>query len=163
MTIYFLRHASAGEKKKDPTKDAHRALDRDGIEQAVRMGRVLAALESHLDAIFASPLKRAVQTAAAVANEMGFEGKIQSEPALAPDATYAAFQQMLAKHSGHDSILVVGHNPNLSQFLGRMLGTASHPVRVELRKGGMAKLVTGRPGAALHWLLTPKAVNVKRS
>lgn len=160
MTIYFLRHASAGERKKDPAKDAKRGLDRVGIEQAVQMGRVLAGLESHLDVILTSPLKRAAQTATLVANEMGYEGKLVVEASLRPGAAFSAFQQALAKHAGHESMLVVGHNPNLSQFLGRLIGDRSRPAHVSLRKASLARVDTLRGAATLHWLLTPKAVTV---
>ena len=64
MILYFVRHASAGERVIDPKKDEKRALDPDGIEQCRLMGRLLAALDVQVDAIIASPLKRAAQTAA---------------------------------------------------------------------------------------------------
>ena len=158
MTVYFLRHASAGARRKDPERDRRRGLDRDGIEQATHMGRVLAALESHLDAILASPYKRAAQTAALVANEMGFEGKLQTEVALAPGAALADFHALLARNRHHDAILVVGHNPTLSLFLGDCIGVPGAAARVELRKGGLAKVSMERHGGTLHWLLTPKTV-----
>ncbi|HVB40234.1 MAG TPA: histidine phosphatase family protein [Terriglobales bacterium] len=160
MTLYIVRHASAGESKKDPAKDAKRALDRSGIAQAMHMGRVLANLETQLDAVLTSPLKRAAQTAALVANEMGFEGKLRPEPALAPDGSYAAFQQLLARNAGHEAVLVVGHNPNLSLFLGRLVAGPGAPARIELRKGAAARVRAqpGQAGAVLEWLLTPKVV-----
>jgi len=158
MTVYFLRHASAGERKKDLGKDIKRGLDRAGIDQASSMGRVLAGLEVHMDAIVTSPLKRAAQTATLVANEMGFDGKLQISPALAPGATYSAFQRLLSHYSGFDVILLVGHKPNLMHFLGRLIGGSARPARIAMPKGGLAKVELVRSGAALEWLLTPKTV-----
>jgi phosphohistidine phosphatase SixA len=54
--------------------------------------------------------------------------------------------------------MVVGHNPNLSEFLGRSISEAGCEAAVELKKGGVARVETGRNSAVLHWYLTPKVV-----
>src|SRR6266446_10113805 len=119
MIIYFLRHASAGERMSNPKKDERRALDETGVEQCRQIGRALAAMDVSVDAIISSPLKRAGQTASLVGNEMGHEGKLQLEDGLRPTASFADLRKMLDKYAKHDAIMVVGHNPNLSEFLGR--------------------------------------------
>src|SRR5947209_9872947 len=117
MIIYFLRHASAGDRVSDPNKDERRALDQQGIEQSRLVGRLLASLDVQVDVIISSPLKRAGQTAALVANEIGHEGKLQLDPALRPEASFTQFSELLGRHATADAIMVVGHNPNLSDFL----------------------------------------------
>jgi len=67
MIIYFLRHANAGERVNNPKKDEKRALDQIGIEQCGNVGRALAALDTRVEVIISSPLKRAAQTASLVA------------------------------------------------------------------------------------------------
>ena len=76
MQIFFLRHANAGEPKLNPVKDEKRPLDKLGIEQSHDVGRALAALNITVDAIISSPLRRATQTAAVVANEIDHEEKV---------------------------------------------------------------------------------------
>src|SRR5437899_10848751 len=104
MIIYFVRHASAGETFSNPKKDEKRPLDADGIEQCGIVGRALAALNVQPDAVISSPLKRATQTASLIGNELGYEGKLQLEPAMRPEATFADFRRMLEKYSRHESI-----------------------------------------------------------
>ena len=99
-------------------RDEKRALDKEGIEQCGMVGRALAALDVQVDMIISSPLKRATQTASLVGNELSYEGKLQLEDALRPGATYADFRRLLEKYAKQESIMVVGHNPNLSEFLG---------------------------------------------
>ncbi len=159
MLVYFLRHASAGTHKSDPAKDEKRPLDDDGIQQCGHIGRALAALETHIDAIVSSPLKRATQTASLVANELAYEGRIEVSPALRPEANYAAFRDLLAKNSSQEAIMVVGHNPNLSEFLGRLIGGGSR-AGIDLKKGAVARIEVDHNRGVLHWLLTPKAVRV---
>jgi phosphohistidine phosphatase len=158
MIIYFLRHASAGEPVSSPKKDEKRALDKEGIEQCGIVGRALAALDVQVDTIISSPLKRAAQTASLVGNELSYEGSLQFENALRPGASYADFRKLLEKYAKRESIMVVGHNPTLSEFLGRAVSQAGCEAAIDLKKGAVARLELGRNSAVLQWCLTPKVL-----
>jgi phosphohistidine phosphatase len=157
MLVYFLRHASAGTSMGDPISDEKRPLDREGVEQCGYVGRSLAILETHVDAIISSPLKRATQTASLFANELAFEGKIDLDPALRPEATYAQFRDLLTRYGNQEAIMVVGHNPNLSEFLGRLIGGGSR-TGIDLKKAGVARVEVDHHRGVLAWCLTPKVV-----
>ncbi len=159
MLVYFLRHASAGDRKNDPLKDEKRPLDRDGVEQCGQVGRALATLETHVDVIVSSPLKRATQTASLVANELAYENKIELDPALRPEATFAQFRDLLTKYGDQEAIMVVGHNPNLSEFLGRLIGGGSRS-GIDLKKGAVARVEVNHHRGMLNWCVTPKVVRV---
>lgn len=156
MIIYFVRHASAGQKKLSGKKDERRPLDSDGVQQCTQMGRILSSMEVGVDAIISSPLKRATQTAALIANEIGYESKLHIENALRPDAKYDHFRDMLRDYSKHESIMVVGHNPNFSDFLGRTIAGSSERAHVDMRKGAVAKIESKQKKYVLDWLLTPR-------
>lgn len=156
MILYFLRHASAGEAVANPKKDEKRGLDKEGIEQCGYMGRALVALEAQVDVIVSSPLKRATQTASLVGNEIGYEGKLQIDAGLRPGATLADFRRVLEKYARQEAIMVVGHNPNLSQFLGAVISDSGCEASVELKKGAVAKVEMRRSSGTLQWCLTPK-------
>ncbi len=156
MIIYFLRHASAGEPVSNPKKDEKRALDETGVEQCGYVGRALSAMDVQVEIILSSPLKRAAQTASLVGNEMGHEGKLQFEESLRPTASFQDFRKMLDKYARHESIMVVGHNPSLSDFLGRSISENGCEATVELKKGAVARIETNRNAASLVWCLTPK-------
>jgi phosphohistidine phosphatase len=156
MIIYFLRHASAGVPVSNLKKDEKRALDETGVEQCGYVGRALAALDAQVDVILSSPLKRAAQTASLVGNEMGYEGKLQLEDALRPSASFADFRKMLDKYAKRDAIMVVGHNPNLSEFLGRSISETGCEAALELKKGAVARVDMDRNTGSLMWCVTPK-------
>lgn len=158
MLVYFLRHASAGSHMVNPKKDEKRALDSDGIDQCRTIGRALVALDVQVEAIISSPLKRATQTASLVGNEIGYEGKLILDPGLRPEADFAAFRDLLDHHSRSDAIMVVGHNPSLSQFLGRTISDNGSEASVDLKKGAVARVEWGRNSGVLNWCLTPKLV-----
>jgi phosphohistidine phosphatase len=158
MIIYFLRHASAGQHLLNQKKDEKRALDKEGIEQCGYVGRALAAMDVQVDVIISSPLKRATQTSSLVGNEMGYEGKLQIEAGLKPGATFADFRRLLEKYSRQESIMVVGHNPNLSQFLGSSISDSECEASVDLKKGAVARVDMRRTSGTLLWCVTPKAL-----
>jgi phosphohistidine phosphatase len=156
MIIYFLRHASAGEPVSNPKKDEKRALDETGVEQCGYVGRALSAMDVQVEIILSSPLKRAAQTGSLVGNEMGHEGKLQFDEGLRPTASFQDFRKMLDKYARHESIMLVGHNPSLSEFLGRSISENGCEATVELKKGAVARIETNRNAASLMWCLTPK-------
>jgi phosphohistidine phosphatase len=156
MIIYFVRHASAGEHLSNPKKDEKRPLDADGIEQCGIVGRALAALNVQPDVIVSSPLKRATQTASLIGNELGYEGKLQLEPGLRPEASFADFRRMLDKYAKHEAVMVVGHNPSITEFLARMIAKSGCEAQIDFKKGAVARAETVRHSAVLNWFLTPK-------
>ena len=158
MILYFLRHASAGERISDAKRDERRPLDAEGTAQCGLMGRALAAMDVRVDVIVSSPLKRALQTASLVGNEIEFGGTLLQDAALRPDATFARFQDLLQRLHKAEAVLVVGHNPTLGEFLGRLLVAGGRPARVDLKKGAVAKVEVGSRGAVLQWCLTPRVV-----
>ena len=139
MILYLMRHANAGTVRENPVLDAKRGLIKEGKEQCMLMARVMGALKAQIDAIVSSPLKRAMQTAQLVGTELGYDAQVEVSPALGLNASYADFQELLAKYADREGILVVGHNPNLFQFLGRMI-TGNGGAAIRMRKGSIARV-----------------------
>jgi len=155
MILYLMRHANAGTVRENPEIDLKRGLVKEGKEQCMLMARVLGALKAPIDVIVASPLKRARQTAQLVGTELGYDAQVETSPALGLDATYADFQNMLAKYADREGVLVVGHNPNTFQFLGRMI-TGNGGAAIRMRKGSIACVRADRHPPRLQWLLDPR-------
>jgi phosphohistidine phosphatase len=159
MNLYILRHASAGIPRPNPLLDSRRPLDKEGKKHCIQLAHVLNALDIQFDLIVSSPLKRCLQTASFVGTETGYEAQILHSTALAPEATLKEFQKLLRECSRHENLLVVGHNPNLSTFLGSLLVPANSPeAKLRLRKGSLGRVVLTRGPATLQWLLDPRTV-----
>ena len=118
MNLFILRHASAGTGTANPELDRKRPLDNEGVRHCLLLARVLNAMNIEFDVIVSSPLKRSLQTAALIATETGYKSRVRESDSLAPEATLKDFKKLLNDYRDRDSILVVGHNPNLSVFLG---------------------------------------------
>jgi phosphohistidine phosphatase len=161
MNLFILRHASAGVKRLNPLLDLKRPLDKEGKSHCLHLAHVLNAMKLSFDLVVASPLKRSMQTAQLVATETGFEQRILVSNALLPEATYTQFQRLLRECSAYENVLVVGHNPNLSAFLGQLVGSGGDDAalaRIRLRKGSLARLSLQRGPAVLQSLIDPRTV-----
>ena len=158
MILYLMRHANAGLRRENPALDLKRGLVKEGKDQCMLMARVLSALKVQVDVIVSSPLKRALQTAQFVGTELGYESKVEVSKALSPGADYSAFQDMLAKYSNREGVLIVGHNPNLYQFLGRLV-TGNGGAAIRLRKGSIARIRMDRHPPILQWLIDPRTAS----
>ena len=148
MIAYLLRHASAGTRRQNPLLDRKRGLDKEGKQQCLLIAGYLNAMRVSFDAVVSSPLKRSLQTAALVANEMGFEQKIIVETSLEPGSKLADFEAMLHRYAAYESVLLVGHNPTISQFAGSLVAVPPRNSRANLRmrKGTVARIdMTRRP------------------
>jgi phosphohistidine phosphatase len=159
MNLFILRHASAGTPTTNPDLDGKRPLDKEGVRHCLLLARVLNAMKISFDVIVSSPLKRSVQTAVLVATETGYKSKVLQSDGLAPEATLKDFKKLLNDYRDRDNILVVGHNPNLSVFLGALLVPAGNsPAQIRLRKGSLAKLSVTRSGSTLQSVLEPRVI-----
>jgi phosphohistidine phosphatase len=167
MNIYILRHASAGIRRPNPAIDRKRPLDKEGKRYCLQLAHVLNAMNLQFDLVVSSPLKRCLQTASLVGTETGYEARILKSAALAPEATFAEFHKLLRDCAEVENLLLVGHNPNLTRFVGSLLApAASGPASdhdngvalVRLRKGSLARLNFTRGPATMQWLLDPRTV-----
>lgn len=154
MNLFILRHASAGTQRANPVIDVKRPLDKEGKQQCLLAGSYLNSLKVQFDRVISSPLKRSQQTACFVGTEVGYEAGITVSEALAPGATLRQFQNLIDSLDGVENVLLVGHNPNLSIFLGSLISTGQSSIR--LRKGAIARVdYTHRLGTLL-WLVDPR-------
>ncbi|MBW0000959.1 MAG: phosphohistidine phosphatase SixA [Verrucomicrobia bacterium] len=131
--LYIVRHADA-----EPTKttDAERRLTPKGERQAAKIGRFCAEQELDVGPIFSSPLVRAVQTAEFLAKPLATEVKTSRD--LASGMTPGRLRAFLREHQSCDSLLIVGHEPDLSRAVADLLGC--EPERVRVKKATLLRL-----------------------
>lgn len=132
--LYLLRH---GEADHPPTvvfrHDAERTLNAEGRRKMERQARGLKALGLVIDAVVTSPYVRTRQTAEIVAAVYGLQEALLEAEELAPGATLKEIRRALKGVEG-ESVLVVGHAPDLGEAVGELTGGAA----VALGKGWLA-------------------------
>jgi len=160
MNLFLLRHGLAVERTIPGFKlDRDRPLTSGGRKRIRRVATLLHKVQGSFDVILTSPYVRARQTAEIVADRLGGAKKLEISEHLGPGKSFGGLMQELNHRAGLESILLVGHEPDLSQLIS-MLVTGKPGLPVELKKGGLCKLEIGtlRAGhcATLQWLMTPK-------
>jgi phosphohistidine phosphatase len=135
--IYLLRHGNAEDGEGD---DAARRLTLKGERQALAAGQALAVTGAEIDTCLASPKTRAAETARIACEALGLEAEIDVRLRGGPfDALELA--------AGRGEVLLVGHEPDFSDEVGRLTGAGA-----KLKKGGLAIV----DGSTLLALLRPK-------
>jgi phosphohistidine phosphatase len=160
IRLYVLRHGIAVPHGEPGIDDDERPLTPKGKKRVAEVARALAAMDLALDRIVSSPLPRALQTARIVADVLELGDRLETADALRPDRDVNSMREwLLARHEA--SLMIVGHNPSLSELVGLLLAGRTGVVSVELRKGGIAALTaTGGPGMRLDWLARPRLFRV---
>lgn len=158
-TCLVIRHGAAQESAPSG-RDEDRALSSEGIAEIERIAVGLAAITRPVEAVVASPFRRARETGEIVAGALG-NLPLYAEPALAsgaePETMLAAIAARFEGSRG--GLAIVGHEPDLGRFISYALaGTTRsfHP----LRKGAACLLelpALPRAGnASLEWALDPQ-------
>jgi phosphohistidine phosphatase len=160
MELYILRHGIAGVRDQSRyPDDSQRPLTDDGIRKMKQVAKGMKTLGLNFDLILSSPYTRARQTAEIVAKELKAQRLLELTAHLEPGGDpEGLIKDILSHESSLRSLLLVGHEPYLSEFVS-MLIAGTEDLAITLKKGGICKLeVSGlRYGCCgtLEFLLAP--------
>ncbi len=166
MELYVLRHGIAN----DPTglyigKDWERPLTPKGTKKMRKECRGMRELQLEFDLILTSPLVRARQTAEALAKEFDAQDKLEDCEHLSTSGDHDLLVKKLRSYPQDYRIILVGHEPDLSTFIAAT-AFGNDDASINLRKGGLCKLVIDNPTQGFHgtleWLLTPSQLLLMR-
>jgi phosphohistidine phosphatase len=120
LRLTLVRHAKA-EAAHAGQEDFDRALHAEGQREAVEMGQRLSQLGWKPTALVTSPALRASTTASLLARELGFP----SRAIIAAEHLYLIsvtdlFDWLREQTRSTEHLMVVAHNPGLSEFAARI-------------------------------------------
>jgi len=165
VQLYVMRHGSAVDREEWDGDDAGRPLTEDGRAELEKAAQGLRWLAPKVAVVVTSPLTRALETAEPVAQALGVP--LNVDAALAPGCNLQTLAPLLFDGRDLQGILVVGHEPDLSELVGILI--AGHSLaRIAMKKGACCRLdmpslakleherevrrLAGR--ATLRWLIT---------
>jgi phosphohistidine phosphatase len=143
MKLYLCRHAAA--KEFALGGDSQRALTAEGKKDFTRVAAGLATMNPRIDIIFTSPCVRTEQTAEILA------ATLEPPADAAPGHTIPIFvavelacggspelllKRLKSQKHQPQAMIAVGHEPDLSGFLGQLC--FNKPGRVRFKKGAVA-------------------------
>jgi len=161
MELLIVRHALAEERDSEKwPDDRERPVTSKGARRFNRVARHLARLLPEVDAVWSSPLRRAWQTAEILEKKCGWPAP-RELPALEPGNSAAEVTQFLRRETT-GRLVLVGHEPALSELITHLTAGPGDRVVLELKKGGAALLsfpAGPKVGeGVLLWLLAPRVV-----
>jgi phosphohistidine phosphatase len=136
MNLYLVRHSDA-EKMQAGKKDSDRRLSKDGKDRIKRVAIRWIYFMKTLDFICTSPYLRAVETAELIAECFEYKGEIINDNILSA-GSYTKDLIELVNSLGGDNILIVGHQPDLSEHVSNLI--SSNGALVDFRKATIAKI-----------------------
>lgn len=159
--LYVMRHGIAVARG-DPNypEDDLRPLTTEGKKKLREIAKGLLRLGLCVETIYSSPLVRAVETASTIAEVLGSGIKVENSDHLRPGGSLHAMLTSLGKQTDQRCVLVVGHEPDLSEGVARLIGDAS--ARFQFKKGGCCRIdfekLPPKPPGKLIWWLTPRVM-----
>lgn len=152
--MVLLRHGIA----EDPTPekaDAERGLTAEGHARMKQIARGMERALPKVQALYSSPLLRAVQTALWVSKGYRSRVAVTTSDALVPGASVEQFLELIASIDARRAI-VIGHEPNLTNGLRALVRLGPTPA-FELKKGGCIGVRLFPDGTAVvEWVLPPR-------
>jgi len=145
--LWLLRHGEA--EPHGSANDDDRRLTERGEGQSRAAGRALAALEVTFQAVYTSPKVRARDTARLACEALGCE-PLEHQPLRMGFSADDALELLHAD----ERILVVGHEPDISQVVHDLTGG-----QIDMKKGGVAGLRLDGGHAELIVLLRPRELD----
>lgn len=119
-TLYVIRHAKSSWDD-HALPDFDRPLNERGKRDAPAMGKRLKEKSVHPSLMYSSPAKRALSTAKRIADVLGYErDKIKTDRRLYHADSEMIFSVLKELKNRHDTVLIFGHNPGLTDFVNAM-------------------------------------------
>jgi phosphohistidine phosphatase len=120
--LLLVRHAKSGWENPE-LKDFDRPLNERGKQNAPEMGKRLSEKKWSVDLIISSPAKRALKTARLLAKEINYAtDDIDLNHAIYEASIDDLIEVLHQQSDTAKSIVMVGHNPGISYFLGFLAG-----------------------------------------
>ena len=119
-SLMLLRHAKS-DWKADYGHDRERPLNKRGFRSARAIGRFVERYGLAPDLVLTSPAVRTATTAELASEAGNWKSEIVAVPDLYGAEPGTVLNLVRGIH-GADRVMVVGHEPTMSGFLGRMTG-----------------------------------------
>jgi phosphohistidine phosphatase len=135
--LYIVRHGIAVDPGTPGIPDDERLLTPKGEKRMRQIARGLRKLDLKLDRIVTSPLPRARATAEIIATEL--RALLETSNVLQTGSSAATVERWLRERP-EDRLMIVGHNPTLSDLVSLLVLGSTQPLICDLKKGAVAAL-----------------------
>lgn len=138
MRIYFVRHAEAVDRNDWEGDDMERPLTKDGIKKFKNFFKKIYKNIKEPEIIACSEAVRSIKTAEIIGKLFKLEYSIESR--INPGADILQYKSLIEEleERGLQTILIVGHEPDLSNFIS--MYTSDKSVTIKMKKGAFCHI-----------------------
>jgi len=158
MDCLLFRHGIAVAREEWEGKDVDRPLTERGKQRVREVAAGLRRLAMRPTVFYASPARRALETAQLLHGLLASSSLLQLRDELLPESSPAQMVRLLRDLPAESCVLCIGHEPQLGMAASVLLSgrvSASFP----LKKAGACLIelsISAKPGRGiLRWWLTP--------
>lgn len=155
MIVYLIRHGEA-ESYSSTGRDFDRVLTEKGKQEFSKMVSLSLPALTNIEIILSSPLKRALQTAEILYNQLNKKAEIIRHNELAPGLNAKSLEVIWNLYSERNEIALVAHQPDLSDLVYHYCNLDAF----SFKKGGILKIAfRGLPkqkGGNIDFYIYPK-------
>jgi phosphohistidine phosphatase len=156
--LFIVRHGIAVEPGTPGIADDERPLTPKGEKRMRQIARGLRKLDVKLDRIVTSPLPRARATAEIIADGLHARELLETSNVLQAGSSAATIERWLRERS-EERLMIVGHNPTLSDLVSLLVLGSTQPEICDLKKGAVAALTgtgTTKNLFDVNWIAPPR-------
>ena len=170
MDLYIIRHGEVS-KKLLYSNNPNSSLTYFGITEVQTIANVIKNLKLNVDLILTSPITSSLETAKIIRDYINKRIKVMICEDLKPEGNILnAYKKIIEYSKGMSSILIVGHEPYLSNMISDIIsknnGKNSNNLNVNnkivLKKYGLSKIritsTVPKLKGELRWLLTSRVL-----
>ncbi|WP_435019537.1 phosphohistidine phosphatase SixA [Tundrisphaera sp. TA3] len=156
-TLYLVRHGIAVDPGPSGIPDDDRLLTPEGERKVRMVGLGLRRNKVKVDRIATSPLPRALKTAQIIAQSLKATDLLEKADELRTGRDAAAVRDWLAART-ETRMMIVGHNPWISELLALLTTGQASPLICDIRKAGVVALRSAGPEGAyqIDWIARPR-------
>jgi phosphohistidine phosphatase len=148
VKVVLLRHGPAGDPDSKRWPDDHnRPLTIKGEKRVLKAAKLLSELVTPPTLIATSAALRAWRTATMVADSSGLPAPV-IWPELLPEGAVAPVTARILAQASSETLLLVGHEPTLSEVAAQLLTGDPHGLRIKLSKAGIIGIDIRNVGVA---------------
>lgn len=157
MKIILVRHGEA-ENPSPNLSDKSRELTPKGNRDIHKIGKFIKNSSLKVNHVFFSPYTRTKQTAEILSEELEYDGELVPAEELACGNQCSDIISCLVQYGNSETVLLVGHNPDIAYFAAQLLGNSSSVENLVFQPGSTIAINVAREKFAhgqIIWALSP--------
>lgn len=164
MELYLMQHGMSLSKELDPEQPLS-PVGRDQVEKSAQAARLMGL---NVDLLITSPKKRAQQTAAMLAQALGYPASgirvSEAVKAMTPPSVTLQYIEELQQRYELARVCIVGHMPSIGEIVSTLI-TSDSKAAVQIENAGLLRLDIldfKRPAGSLAWYMGPQQLSLVR-